>query len=83
MERAGIADARVPRYYAKLDESASVEAVDVAGASVKRTRIDDSVMDPFHVDAEGQPVYPTTTQPADRTATQIGTTVQRSRQLLR
>jgi hypothetical protein len=46
MERAGIAGARVPRYYAKLDESAYVEDVDVADASVKRTRIDDSVMDP-------------------------------------
>jgi hypothetical protein len=62
MERAGNADARVPPYYAQLYESASDEDVDVAGASAKRTRIDDSVMESFHVDPEGQPVDPTATQ---------------------
>jgi hypothetical protein len=53
MERAGNSNARVPRYYAQLCESPSVEDVDVAGASVKRTRIDDSVLESLHVDAEG------------------------------
>jgi hypothetical protein len=62
MERAGNAEARVPRYYAQLYESASDEDVDFAGASVKRTRIDDSVMESFHVDPEGQPVAPTASQ---------------------
>jgi membrane-bound lytic murein transglycosylase MltF len=52
MERAGNADARVPRNYAQLYDSASDEDVDVAGASLKRTRIDDSVVESFHVYAE-------------------------------
>jgi hypothetical protein len=47
MERVGNADARVPRYFAQLYESPSDEDVDVAGASVKRTRIDDSVYGVF------------------------------------
>jgi hypothetical protein len=42
MERAGNAHPRVPRYYTQLYESASDEDVDVAGASINRTRIDDS-----------------------------------------
>jgi hypothetical protein len=62
MERAGNADARVPRNYAQLYDSASDENVDVAGASAKRTRIDGSVLEYFHVYAEGQPVDPTETQ---------------------
>jgi hypothetical protein len=59
------ADARVSHYYAEFYESAFDEVVDVAGASVKRTRIDDSVMEYFHVDAKGKP--------ADAAATQIVT----------
>jgi hypothetical protein len=51
MERASNSDARVPRYYAQLRESHFVEDVDVAGASGKRTRIDDSVVESFRVDA--------------------------------
>jgi hypothetical protein len=62
MERAGDADARVPNYYAQLYESASDEDVDVTSVSVKRTRIDDTVMESYHVDPEGQPVDPTATQ---------------------
>jgi hypothetical protein len=56
------ADARVSHYYDQLYESASDEDVDVAGASVKRTRIDDSIMKYFHVDAEGKPAVATATQ---------------------
>jgi hypothetical protein len=56
MERAGNADARVPRYYSQFNESASDEDVDVTGASIQRTRIDESVMDSFHIDVEGQPL---------------------------
>jgi hypothetical protein len=56
MERAGNADARVPRYCAQFYECASDEDVDVTGASVQGTRIDESVMDSFHVDVEGQPL---------------------------
>jgi hypothetical protein len=57
VERAGNADARVPRYYAQFYESASEdEDVDVTGASVQGTQIDESVMDSFHVDVEGQPL---------------------------
>jgi hypothetical protein len=62
MERAGNADARVPRNYAQLYDSAPEEDVDVAGATAKRTRIDDSVVENFHVYAEDQPVDPTATQ---------------------
>jgi hypothetical protein len=62
MERAGNADARAPRYYAQLYESASDEDVDVAGVSIMRTRIDDSVMASFHADPDGQLVDPTVTQ---------------------
>jgi hypothetical protein len=62
MERAGKADLRVPRNYAQSYDSASDEDVDVAGASAKRTRIEDSVVESFHVYAEGQAVDPTATQ---------------------
>jgi hypothetical protein len=62
MERAGNVDARVPRYYAQLYESASDEDVDRAGASTKRIRVDDSVMESFHVLPEVQPVDPLATQ---------------------
>jgi hypothetical protein len=62
MERAGNTDARVTRYYAQLYESASDEDVDVAGTSVKRTRIYDTVIKSFYVDPDCQPVDPTATQ---------------------
>jgi hypothetical protein len=72
MERAGNADVRVLNYYAQLYESASDEDVDVASVSENRTRIDDTVVESYHVDPEGQPVDPEG-QPVDPTATQIDT----------
>jgi hypothetical protein len=58
----GIGDARAPRYCAQFYESASDEDVDVAGASTKRTHMDNSIMEYFPVDPEGQPVDPSATQ---------------------
>jgi hypothetical protein len=51
-----------PQLLRSIYESASDEDVDVTSVSVKRTRIDDTVMESFHVDPEGKPVIPTATQ---------------------
>jgi hypothetical protein len=51
-----------PQLLRSTYESASDEDVDVTSVSVKRTRIDDTVMESHNVDPEGQPVDPTATQ---------------------
>jgi hypothetical protein len=60
---AGFADARAPGYSrAQFYESASDEDVDVAGASAKHTPMDNSILECFPVDPEGQPLDPSATQ---------------------
>jgi hypothetical protein len=60
---AGFANARAPGYSrAQFYESASDEDVDVAGASAKHTPMDNSFMEYFPVDPEGQPLDPKATQ---------------------
>jgi hypothetical protein len=53
---AGFADARAPGYSrAQFCESASDEDVDVAGASAEHIPMDNSIMEYFPVDPEGNP----------------------------